>query len=253
MQGGFNRPGRGVSAVRRASYSRVVLVVLLVFSNTLVGCGTSEKSTLSVEENIADGQSSARMLSFEEHEAIMQDLLADARVRACEQLFAEKSLSREYASSFTLEGMNRLGRPARVTIMVFRGPDSSLAGLAAYVETAGETAVFPCVAHARPGESVSSGSASISLTEYSVSEGDLPELFTVVCADSLDGDGSGGGGKVDYWDCVGISAVSGTLSCTLKCLPTGPLYVDCLIACTGWSVVTALIGCAFAELYSIYD
>jgi hypothetical protein len=125
--------------------------------------------------------------------------------------------------------------------MVFLGPDSTAAGVVAFLQGSGRSRVCAGVARTADGSALSE-TAPITLTEYAVRDDGRVVPFQSVSGDTT---GANGGG---FWNCVGASAVAGTALCTLKCLPAGPVYAECLIACTGWAILSALAGCAFAEL-----
>ncbi len=224
--------------------STVAVVILLVLANSFFGCGNEERHALPVEQGMPEGEVGGErlytaILTPGDHDALMRAILGDTRVRICESMFAAHGLQDKPISSFSVRGMSREGNVVTATLMVFAGPDSSQAGVLAYLDGYGsngdrKSMIRPCLVRSVGGK-IDAKNAVLSMMECSV-------------AASADSAGEGGGGG--YWHCVGISAIGGTITCTLKCLPAGPLYADCLIACAGWSVLSALIGCAFSELFS---
>lgn len=205
----------------------------------MYGCSDEKRQTSPAEER--EQQPQVWVVPEESHEVILEEILTDPRVQVCEEAFAVRGLVQEPFARVSIEGVSSEGDLATVTILTFAGPDSSVAGLVAYIEGRGQTKVYPCLVETE-GPSVFSVDADLRLTEYAVTEDGLSMRFGEVSSDST------GGGRGGYWDCVGRTAVAGALVCTAKCAPFGPLYADCLGACIGWTILGALVGCAFTEL-----
>jgi hypothetical protein len=236
--------------MRQASFlkfSKVVLALVLVFVNTCSGCTTRDRETSPVTRETINGQSGLRVLPTDIHNAFLKYALADRRVEACRRLFESRRLGERPASSFTIEGRNRDGILARVTVMIFLGPDPTAAGALAFLQGNEQSRVCACIARTIDGGALSER-ASLALTEYAVQDNGQVTPFEMVS-----GDTTGTGNHEGFWNCVGASSVAGTVLCTLKCLPAGPAYAECLIACTGWAILSALVGCAFAELLDNSD
>jgi hypothetical protein len=230
--------------MKRASFCKVVLVLFIFVVNTCCGCTTKDRSTDPTTREAADGQTEPRVLPADIHNSLLKYILSDRRVEACRQLFSARMLGESPAASFTVEGRNRNGALASVTVLVFLGPDSTSAGLLAFIQGNEHPRVRSCVARSRNGKAFSED-ASLELTEYKVAEDGRLTPFGCAYVDSTGEQERGG-----FWDCVGTSAVAGTLLCILKCLPAGPLYAECLVGCAGLAIAAALVGCAFAELFN---
>jgi hypothetical protein len=187
------------------------------------------------------------VLSTDNHDALLKDILTDRRVESCRRTFESNALGRGPVASFTVEGRNADGILATVTVLVFFGPDSTAAGILAFLRGNGRSHVCAGVARTADG-SVLSETSPVTLTDYSVTDDGRVFPFESVSADT-GGRGEGGG----FWNCVGISSAAGAAVCAAKCLPAGPLYADCLVACTGWAVLASIVSCAFAELLGAGD
>ena len=194
-----------------------------------------------------DDKSGLRVLSADTHDTLLKDILGDRRVEACRHTFESKGLGGRPASSFTVEGRNSAGVLATVTVLVFSGPDSTSAGVVAFLDGNGRSRVRAGVVGTADGSTLSEASP-VALTEYAVGEDGAVTSFEPVCADT-----GGTGGGEGFLNCVGVGAVAGTTLCTLKCLPAGPVYAECLVACTGWAILSAIVACAFAELLGASD
>ncbi|MBN1504568.1 MAG: hypothetical protein JW952_05880 [Candidatus Eisenbacteria bacterium] len=233
--------------MRRVSFWKVALALVLILINTVPGCTTRDKGTSPTAGRTTDEQSGLRVLPADAHDAILKQATADSRVESCRRMFESRRLGDRPASSFTVEGTNSDGAIATVTVMVFVGSDSTAAGVVALLRGNGESRVCAGVARTTDG-SVLSETAPVALTEYAFRDGGSALPFEAVSVDT-----GGAGGEEGFWNCVGVGAVAGTTLCTLKCLPAGPAYAECLIACTGWAILSALVSCAFAELLGASD
>jgi len=233
--------------MRHASFWKVALALVLVFVNTLPGCTTRDRGTSPTAGETRDEQSGLRVLSTETHEALLKDILSDRRVEACRHTFESTGLGSRPVSSFTVEGRNKDGVLATVTLMVFSGPDSTAAGVVAFLDGNGRSRVHAGVVGTADGGALSETSP-LTMTEYAVGDDGAATSFEPVSVDTTGpGDGEG------FLNCVGTSSVAGTALCALKCLPAGPVYAECLIACTGWAILSAVVACAFAELVGASD
>ncbi len=228
--------------MRNASSSKVVLALVLLLVNTCPGCTTRDKGTNPADRDTHSEQSGLRVLPADSHGALLKDILADRRVVSCRLMFESKMLGRAPMASFTVEGINKSGAPIAVTVMVFRGADSTAAGLAAFIRADQRSRVCAGLLRTADGGALSE-TTPVMLTDYVVTDDGRVFPFEAVSVDT-GGRGEGGG----YWNCVGASSVAGTAVCAAKCLPAGPAYADCLIACTGWAILASLVACAFAEL-----
>lgn len=228
--------------MRKASSSKVVLALVLLVVNTCPGCTTRDNGTSPVAGDTRNEQSGVRVLPADSHNALLKHILIDRRVESCRSMFESRMLGRGPVSSFTVEGENSDGVLATVTVLVFLGPDSTAAGVVAFLRGSGRSRVCAAIARTADG-SVFSETAPVALTGYAVMDDGRVIPFESVAGDTT-GRGEGGG----FWNCLGVNSVAGTAVCTLKCLPAGPAYAECLIACTGWAILTAIVTCAFVEL-----
>jgi hypothetical protein len=172
--------------------------------------------------------------------------MADRRVESCRRAFESRRLGDRPAASFTVEGRNGDGALATVTVMIFLGPDSTAAGTLAVARCRGRSRVCAGILTTVDGSALSEA-APLALTECTVQNDGRVTSFEPVSGDTT------GAGADGFWNCVGVNSVAGTVVCTMKCLPAGPAYAECLIACTGWAILSAVITCAFAELLSSGD
>ncbi len=233
--------------MKQASFSKVVLALVLILINTCSGCTTRDTGTGPVTGRPTDEPSGLRLLTTDNHKAFLARILVDHRVESFRRMFELKGLGTLPVAGFTVEGRNADGVLATVTVMVFLRPDSTAAGTLAFIQGGERSRVCAAVLRTAAGSTLSS-TADVTLTDYAVrDDGRVTALETVLC------DTTGAQEGIGFWNCVGANSVAGAIVCTLKCLPAGPLYADCLIACTGWAILAAIITCAFAELLTNGD
>jgi len=232
--------------MRKVSSSKVVLALVLLLVNTGPGCTRRDNGTSPAAREVRDERSGLRVLPADSQEALLENILTDRRVESCRRMFESRMLGRRPVSSFTVEGRNADGVLATVTVMFFVGQDSTATGVLAFLEGNGRSRVCAGVARTADGSAFSEV-APMTLTDYAVTNDGRVVPFESVSADSVRGGDDG------FWNCVGIGSVGGAAVCAAKCLPAGPLYAECLVACAGWAVLAALVSCAFAELLGAGD
>ena len=232
--------------MRQASFSRVLLALVLVVVNTCPGCTTRDRGTSPVADETSDERSGLRVLPADAHNAFLKHAMLDRRVESCRRAFESRSLGERPAASFTVEGRNSDGALATVIVMIFLGPDSTAAGALAFVRCRDRSRVCAGILRTADGSALSEA-APLALSECAVRNDGCVTAFERVSGDTT------GRGADGFWNCVGVSSVAGTVVCTLKCLPAGPAYAECLIACTGWTILSAIVTCAFAEFLDSAD
>jgi len=234
----------GVSAMRQVSLSKIVLALFLALSQTLPGCAVDERQAVPTETR-PDEQHQVRVVPEEKREAILQDVLVDPRIQACEDLFSASGLAHEPSWTFSMEGVSTEGVSVTVTILGYLGPDSSVGGLVAYMEGNGRTGVSPCLVQSEGG-SVFSVDAVLAITEYAVTREGTPVLISEGSPDSTGGPGSLNWRK--FWHCVGIGTVASMLWCSGKCVTAGIVYGECFLGCLGLGELMTIFTCAIGEL-----